>query len=98
MEVSAQLHTKATLPPGKESSVPNGPQEGYGHSGEEKNPYPCRESNPGRSVTILSIPAPVCSITSPNKERNLFFEEVMCNKNFRKELLDAWLYTNTFIW
>jgi hypothetical protein len=51
MEVSVQLHDPVALPPGKEPRYPldkrlGGLQNRSGHSGEEKNYQPRRESNP----------------------------------------------------
>jgi pyruvate/2-oxoglutarate/acetoin dehydrogenase E1 component len=52
--MSGQFRAPAVILPGKESL--GGPQSGSEHSSEDKNPSPCRESNPG--IPIVQPVAP----------------------------------------
>jgi len=57
MEMSGQLHTPATLAPGKRPSYPlvrrlDGPQNQSRHSGKEKNPCPSWELHQERLSKI----------------------------------------------
>jgi hypothetical protein len=70
MEVSGQLHYLVTLTLGKEPWYPldmrlGGVRSWSGRGGEEKNPFPCRESNTGRPahtlITVLSYSYAVLS-------------------------------------
>jgi hypothetical protein len=56
MEVSGQLHSPVALPPEKEARRLGGSQSRSGRSsGEEEDPWPNRELNPGRPGRSLGI-------------------------------------------
>jgi hypothetical protein len=58
MEVSDQIHSPAALPRGKRPRYPLDRRLGQSPSGgggeEKKIPFPCQESNPGRSARSLN--------------------------------------------